>query len=163
MLEIIGSGHQLHGINSQKSRLFPQTAAITPEGSQRRYTHGAEERAMPLYSEPAWVGIPIHRPTLHAAPTADLGLRSMWLEWEWGGGDRNKMTCVRKAGNGSRMGWLWFFIPSEKGSHRMVHKMPSYVTNHVLFEFVFFGIAYTSVLNFLYKKSLSISKIIFSG
>lgn len=39
-----------------------------------------------------------------------------------------------------------------KGSHWMVHKMPSYLTYHLLIEFYFLGLAYTSVLDFLCKS-----------
>lgn len=38
-----------------------------------------------------------------------------------------------------------------KKSHGMVHKMPSHLTNHLLFEFYSLGLAYVSVLDFLCK------------
>lgn len=54
-------------------------------------------------------------------------------------------------------GWAYFdLIPSEKGSHEVVHKMPSCLGNYLLFEFFFWGeggrVAYISVLTILYKN-----------
>lgn len=39
-----------------------------------------------------------------------------------------------------------------KGSHWMVRKVPSYLTDHLPFGFYFLGLAHTSVLDFLYKS-----------
>lgn len=39
-----------------------------------------------------------------------------------------------------------------EGSHWMVRKVPSYLTNHLPFGFYFLGLAHTSVLDFLYKS-----------